>query len=246
MGHGVEGACSPEVGCRFGGTSGPGRVARGARLRASGGATGPCRGGDVGTTALRPRRRKRACLPGPRSACGPPPGCRRGEQRGSADHSERRPQLSTHPKGVRFSSLSRSGLTPLGGRMVIAWTRATHSRGSDLYCPPISEKCVARLATQFLPAGSRKAFEMTVQRHAGTDTGSRAPVGKGSCGGTGRAPPLLRWRDRRSRRASRTGPPWSPQRPGRRPGRATDARGRGRVTMSGHLKRRQFARSASG
>ena len=74
--------------------------------------------------------------------------------------------------------------------MVIAWTRATPSRGSGLYFPPISEKWVAHLATQFLPAGSRKAFEMTVQRHAGTDTGRRAPVGKGSGGGTGRAPPF--------------------------------------------------------
>ena len=86
--------------------------------------------------------------------------------------------------------LSRSGLTPLGGRMVIVWTRATSLRGSGLYSPPISKKCVAHLATHFLPAGSRKAFEMTVQRHAGADTGSRAPVGKGSGGGTGRAPPF--------------------------------------------------------
>ena len=58
------------------------------------------------------------------------------------------------------------------------------------YSPPISEKCVAHLATPVLPAGSRKAFEMTVQRHAGTDTGRRAPVGKGSGGETGRAPPF--------------------------------------------------------
>jgi hypothetical protein len=64
--------------------------------------------------------------------------------------------------------------------MVIAWTRATPSlRGSGLYFPPISEKCVARLATQFLPAGSREAFEMTVQRHAGTELGCRAPLGEG-------------------------------------------------------------------
>lgn len=119
------------------------------------------------------------------------------------------------PEGHPVSlPLSRSGPTSLEGGMVIAWTRVTPLRGSGLYCPPISEKCVAHLATQFLPAGSRKAFEMTVQRHAGADTGSRAPGGQGSDGGTGRVPPLPRWRAR-PWRASRTGSPWSPQRPGR-------------------------------